>query len=427
MRYPDYIERHYQFPRFYRIAPRFPRPRIDSIPHSVREAMARQWPESGIKAGDKIGIGVGSRGIRNITEITRLICQEIRDRGASPFLLPAMGSHGGVTSQGQEKILAALGITPQNCDCPILSGMEVRRIATVFGEVPVYYAKDALDMDSCICVNRIKPHTKFKGAVESGIAKMLCVGMGKHMGALTYHRWALQYGFSNLLTAWARKAVSAGNFRFGIGIVENGYDETCRIESVSGDRLIEEEKELLTSARYHLPQLPVQSADVLLVKRIGKEISGSGMDPNMTGRTNDLMENDFSENFQCKRLAILNLSPKSQGNGLGIGNADFITDKVYQNLDYETTVMNALTSFSIRKAAIPVRLPTDEKVLQACFTTIGPVPANQVEAILIRDTLDISNFLVSQKLLKKLEGRADLQIGESLELEFDVAGNIVSL
>ena len=426
MRYPEFIERKYPFPKFYRITSRFPRPRIDSIPQRLREAMAQQWSTSGIKAGDKVGVGVGSRGIRNIAEITRQICREIKDRGAFPYLIPAMGSHGGARAEGQEKVLTTLGITSQNCDCPIQNSMEVRRIGAAFGKVPVYYAQDALNMDHCICVNRSKPHTKFKGTVESGIAKMLSVGLGKHWGASTYHSWALRYGFSSLLKELTSHIVASGNFRFGIGIVENAYDETLRIEGLCADRLIEEEARILQIARQHMPRLPVKSADVLVVRQIGKDISGSGMDPNVTGRTGDLMEDNFSENFHSKRLAILNLSEKSKGNGLGIGNADFITEKVFRDLDYETTLINVLTSVSIRKAAIPIRMPTDEKALQACFATIGPIPASRVEALLIKDTLNVSDYLASQGIFEKWQERTDLEIGESLDLEFDTDGNMVS-
>ena len=426
MRYPEFIESGYRFPKFFRIVSRFPRPRIDSIPRRVREAVARQWPASGIKAGDSVGIGVGSRGIRNIAEIVRRLCREIEKRGAVPHLIPAMGSHGGATPEGQEGVLATLGVTPQNCGCRISSGMEVRQIATAFGKVPVYFSRDVLKMDHCICVNRVKPHTKFKGEIESGIAKMLCVGFGKHRGALAYHNWALKFGFSKLLKELTRHIAASGNFRFGIAIVENAYDETFRIEGVSADRLVEEEAEMLRIARQHMPRLPVKSADILVVRQIGKDISGSGMDPNVTGRTYDLQEDDFSENFRSKRLAILNLSEKSKGNGLGIGNADFITEKIFRHLDYETTLINALTSASVKKAAIPVRLPTEEKVLQACFRTIGPIPPDRVEALLIQDTLNVSDCLTSRGMMEKLKGRADLEIGESLDLEFDAAGDIVS-
>ncbi len=427
MRYPDFIEQDYKFPGFYHITHRFPRPQINSIPKRIKEIMAEQIADARIKSGEKMGVGVGSRDIRNIAEITRLVCQEIKAVGAKPFLIPVMGSHGAATRSGQEKVLASLGITPDSCGCSMLSGMDATRIGMVFGEVPVYYAKDALSMDHCICINRIKPHTKFKGTIESGITKMLCIGMGKHLGALAYHNYALRHGFFNLLKKLAEKVMETSNFRFGIGIVENAYDETAQIEGLPRDSLFDKEERLLAVAKSNMPKLPLSSADVLVLKQIGKDISGAGMDPNITGRASDLTEDDFSENFYAKRLAVLNLSEKSNGNGLGIGNADFITEKVFREFNYEATLINALTSSSIKKASVPIRMPDDRKAIQACFTTIGPIPANQVEAIVIKDTLNISQCLISEALVDKVKEQKGIEIRDYLELEFDTAGNLVSL
>lgn len=425
IRYPDYLEEKFDFPNFFRLRISYPRPQIDELEPAVKAAVIPQLEKLSLKGGDRVCVGVGSRGIRNISKIVTLVCAEIRLAGGQPFIIPAMGSHGGGSPEGQLSLLNGMGITEEKCGCPVISSFNVRQIGTVFNEVPLNYAEDALQADHTICINRIKPHTKFKGSVESGIMKMLCIGMGKHQGALSYHTWALKYGFYRLLTEMSQVVSAKSNFRFGIGIVENAYDETMIVRDLGADELFLKEKELLKIAKENMPCLSVKSADVLIVQVCGKEISGAGMDPNITGRAADLMEDDFSDNFKASRLAVLNLSRASKGNALGIGNADIITAKVYDAMDYEATLMNIFTSFSLKKAAIPAIMPTDEKAIQAAFTTLGPVPPEQVRAIIIKNTLDISECWVSQGLVEELKGNPLIEVLEKSRLKFDAAGNLM--
>ena len=218
-----------------------------------------------------------------------------------------MGSHGGATAEGQTAVLLSLGVTEADCGASVFSSMDTVQIGTAFSEVPVVYSKDALAMDHSIFINRIKPHTKFKATVESGLLKMLCVGMGKHQGALAYHKYALKYGFYETQKAMGRVAMENTNFRFAVGIVENAYDKTLAVEVVPANLIFEKEPALLAQAKENLPVLPFQNLDVLVIRRIGKEISGAGMDPNVTGRAYDLKESDFSENLSATRVAILGL------------------------------------------------------------------------------------------------------------------------
>ena len=335
-----------------------------------------------------------------------------------------MGSHGGATPEGQEAVLARLGITADSCGAPVQVSMETVTVGRVWGEVPLPFAREALGADHTIAVNRIKPHTKFKGALESGIAKMLCVGLGKHEGALAYHRFALKYGFLALLRAMAEELRGRTNFSGAIGIVENAYDEICRIEAVTSDRLFVQEEALLELAKSHLPRLPFREVDLLVIGRIGKEISGAGMDPNITGRAFDLMESDFTGQLKATRVAILDLSDHTGGNAIGMGNADIITERVFAKMDYETTLMNALTSLSLRKAFIPVRLPNDRKAIQAGFSTLGPVAPREVRAVIIADTRHPATFMASEALLEPLSGRTDAVIRAPAPLVFDAAGNL---
>jgi len=427
MRYPPYIEADYRFPDFYHVQINHTPQGLENPERVLNERLKSFLPRSGIASGDSVAIGVGSRGITNISLFITTLCRNIREMGAHPFIIPAMGSHGNATAEGQIKVLEKLGITEAVCGAPIISSMAVEQAGTALDGVPVYFSRDALAMDHTICINRIKPHTKFKGPVESGLYKMLCIGLGKHKGALTYHNMALKHGFSPLLKAMGDEVIQKTNFRFGLAVVEDFFDTPMAIEPIMAADLFSREPELLTIAREHVPHLPFKQLDVLVIQQIGKEISGSGMDPNVTGRTFDLMEDDFSESLKAGRIAILNLSENTAGNGIGLGNADIITEKVFNGLNYETTLMNAMTSMSLRKAFIPIRLPNDEKAIQAAFTTLGPLETSKVRAVIITDTLHVQNFWASQALLAEIETMDYADILEKVSLNFDGNGDLSSL
>ncbi len=427
MHYPKYIENNFIFPDFYQIKINHPPRGLEKPENTLHKELQEILPQSPIKPGDTVAIGVGSRGIANIPLLVATLCRCIWKMGAKPFIIPAMGSHGGATAKGQIKVLEKLGITEAVCGAPIVSSMAVDTVGETMGEVPVYFSRDALEMDHSICINRIKPHTKFKGPVESGLYKMLCIGMGKHQGALTYHNMALKHGFFPLLKAMGDEIIQKTNFRFGIAIVEDFFDHTMAIESIMAKEIFARESKLLIQARKHFPRLPFKKLDVLVIEQIGKEISGSGMDPNVTGRTFDLMEDDFSESLKAGRIAILNLSDNTTGNGIGLGNADIITEKVFQGLDYESTLMNAMTSMSLRKAFIPIRLPNDEKAIQAAFTTLGPLEPTTVRAVIIKDTLHVQEFWASQALLPEIAAMSNANIFEKISLNFNESGELLGI
>jgi hypothetical protein len=425
MRYPAFIEADCDFPEFYRVRMHFSRRHQEDVAAALNRELDTVLPESGIRSGDRVAVGVGSRGIDQLPAMVRAVCLRLRDIGATPAILPAMGSHGGATAAGQAAVLQRLGVTEEACAAPIVSSLEVRQLGTVFGEVPLYFSADALNMDHCLVINRIKPHTKFRGPVESGILKMLCIGMGKHQGALAYHTWAMKYGFWPLLKEMGGALALAGNFRFGLAVVENAYDQPLHLSAVRAGSIVADETRLNAMANAHFPRLPFRQLDVLVVQQIGKEISGAGMDPNVTGRAFDLMESDFSDILSAKRVAVLSLSAKTGGNAIGLGNADIITERVFRELDYEATLMNALTSLSLHKAFIPVRMPDDRKAIQACFTTIGPIRPEEVRAVIIRDTLHLSEFWASPALRGEIERVPEAEIDAAAPLAFDASGNLV--
>jgi hypothetical protein len=419
MRYPPYIESDFAFPDFVPVKMHYPRPRVDDPAAAVAAATTELMVAAGFRPGALVALGVGSRGIADLVPMVRAAVATLVQMGARVVIVPAMGSHGGATAEGQIGVLEHLGVTAASCGAPVRASMQTVTVGHVCGDVPVPYAREAQMADHTIAINRIKAHTKFKGALESGLAKMLCVGLGKHDGALAYHRHALRHGFEPLLRAMAAELLGRTNFRGGVAVVENAYDETCRVAAVTAADLFAQEAILLEEAKHHLPCLPFKTLDLLVIGRIGKDISGAGMDPNVTGRAFDLMESDFADQLRATRVAILDLSEHTGGNAIGMGNADIITERVFAKLDYETTLMNALTSLSLHKAFIPVRLPTDRKAIQAGFTTLGPIEAREVRAVIIEDTLHPAAFLASAALVPELSALPAAQLGRPAPLVFD--------
>ena len=424
MRYPSYIETDIPLPAFVRVVRKPPTDQIRDIATEIRRQTAAMLSDGRIRSGDRVAVAVGSRGIAQLPAMVRSLCRTLRTAGAEPFIAPAMGSHGSATSEGQREVLQRLGITERDCEAPIRASMNTRMLGDVFGEVPLSYGEDFLTAEHAVCINRIKPHTKFKGPIESGLTKMLCVGMGKHEGALSYHRWAMKYGFYPLLEEMGAALARKSNFRFGIAVVENEEDRAIRIQAVAAVDVAAAEPGLLRLAKQRFPRLPFQRLDALIIQQVGKEISGAGMDPNVTGRAYDLKESDFSEMLQATRVAVLNLSPLTGGNAIGVGNADIITEKVLAGMDYEATLMNALTSLSLHKAFIPVRMPDDRKAIQACLTTIGPIEPQAARVVIIQDTAHVAEFWASEALLPEITQQPELIVGEGAPLAFDAAGNL---
>lgn len=381
-------------------------------------------PQSGIQTGHRVAVGVGSRGISHLPLIVKTLCDRIKALGAIPIIIPAMGSHGGAESQGQIKVLASLGVTEASSGAQIVSSLEVKAIDEIFDNVPVYFSKDSLLMDHTLIINRIKPHTKFKGPLESGLYKMLCIGMGKHQGAIELHKAGLRHGLFPVIKSAGDSIIQHTNFRFALGIVENQYSEPIAIQAVQSKDLFTQETGLLEMAKAHFPKLPFKNLDVLIIGKIGKDISGSGMDPNVTGRTYDLMEDDFSENLRVTRIVLLDLSEKSRGNGIGLGNADIITEKLFRKLDYENTLINALTSSSLRKAFIPVRMENDKLAIQTAFATTGIRNTEDLRVVIIKDTRHVLEFWVSSPLLEELSSISESTVCERVELKFSPNGDL---
>lgn len=415
------------FPKMYRIKQTFDRTRVNDIPGTVRSELQKLSLDKIVKPGQRVAITAGSRGVANIALILKAIVDFLKSLGLNPFIFPAMGSHGGATAEGQVALLAHYHVTEAFIGAPILSSMEVVEISKTEDGVPVFIDRYASQADWIIVVNRIKPHTKFKAAIESGLMKMMAIGMGKQKGAEYYHKAAIQYTFPKIIVDAGREVIKKAPILCGLGIVENGYDETAQIMALRPQEIEEKEKSLLALAKQMMPRLPFNDIDLLIVDEMGKDISGTGIDPNVTGRNRDLL-GVFPHPTQVKRLFVRDLTPHSNGNATGIGLADLTTKRLVDKINYQATYMNCITGISLEKAAIPMYFDTDQEAIRVALGSIGLIPYEQSKIVRIKNTLQLDEVEVSEAYLPELKNRPDLEIvAGPFPLSFDATGNLPPL
>ncbi len=415
------------FPDFYRLRQTFDRTIIQDIPGKVTTELQRLSLQSQVKQGQRVALTAGSRGVANIAVILRAAVEYLKSLGARPFIFPAMGSHGEATAEGQTNLLAHYNVTEAFTGAPILSSMEVVEIGKTSDGVPVYIDRHASQADWIIVINRIKPHTKFKAPIESGLMKMMAIGMGKHKGAAYYHKAALQYTFPKIIVDAGREVMKRVPVLCGIGIVENGYDETAKIAAVKPDELEAKEVELLALAKGMMPKLPFDDIDLLIVDEMGKDISGTGIDPNVTGRNRDLL-GVFPHPTEIKRLFVRDLTPSSDGNATGIGLADITTKRLVDKINYRAMYMNCITGISLEKAAVPMHFETDREAIQVALGSIGLTPSEKSKIVRIKNTLIVDEVEVSAAYGGELDSRSDLEILEGPKpMVFDDRGDLLPL
>jgi hypothetical protein len=374
-------------------------------------------PLSSVPAGGTIAVGLGSRGIHDIQTVAQVTIDELISRGYNPVVIPAMGSHGGATPAGQRQTLEEIGLNEETLGCSIDAGMET----TVLGETTrghnISFAQSAVDADGIIVINRIKPHTNFTGYIESGLSKMLTVGLGKQAGARTFHETALTNGYVDTIERALEIICDTVRVIGGIGIVENFHEQTAHIDGIPADKLQEAETSLLTRAESYLPTLPFDDLDVLIIEKIGKDISGAGMDTNVVGRYR-VLNADNPDTPAISRIVVLGLTETTHGNGQGIGLADITTANVVSELDFEQTYTNALTSASVSKAHLPLVMPSERHAIQAALGTIGQYDPQTARIAWISDTSQLSQFHLSIGLLPGIEATDSLTIKQRMELCF---------
>jgi hypothetical protein len=397
---------------------------LEDISEAVVKALERLDLPSVTKPGESVAVSVGSRGITHISLIVSECVQFLMDCGLKPFIVPAMGAHGGNTPEGERSVLASLGINESRVKVPILAAKDVITIGTLDMGIPILMDRGAAEADHIVVINRVKAHTKFHGPIESGLTKMLTIGLGKGQGAAVYHRAAVKHTFGILQDA-ARHTLKDRSVLFGLAIVEDGYKNVSRICAVTHRDWFEAERALLEDARLMMPRIPFDPIDILIVDQIGKEISGIGMDSNVTGRHRDIV-GDFCTAPHVKRIFVRDLSPESGGNGHGIGLADVTTQRLVDALDFDKTYQNALTAISPEKAAVPMSFETDRECVEACLNTIGMVEPEAARIIRIKNTATMETLWVSRALEDDVGSNPDLQIVKPWEpMRFDREGNIV--
>lgn len=408
-------------PKMIRVRQTFPRPRVADIPRAVAETLGAAALR--VKRGDTVAVGAGSRGIANIDVIVGATVRWLKELGARPFVFPAMGSHGGGTAEGQLSVLEHYGITEATMGCPVRATMEVVQVGEALG-LPVWLDKLASEATWIGIVNRVKPHTDFKGSIESGLFKMMTIGLGKHKGAIQYHRANIHHGYETVITTVGREMLAKARIAFGVGVVENGYDETAHIEAFAPEALEAGERRLLKSAREWMARLPFSPIDVLIVEEMGKNISGSGMDTNVIGRPSNPHE-PFPSDPKILWIVTLDLTDESYGNAVGIGNADFTTRRLVDKIDMKPTLINAITACAPGGAKVPATFDTDREAVETALSCIGLTPPEKARVIRIRSTLMLGEIEVSEAFAADLAKRPDLTpIGDPAPLPFDAAGRL---
>jgi hypothetical protein len=414
------------YPQLLRIHQHFERPRVENVPAAVRTALEPLDLGKTIRPGQTVALTAGSRGIANIPLILKSVVSFLKDQGARPFLVPTMGSHGGGIAEGQRQVLESYGITEAFVGAPIRASMEVVALGSTPEGFPVVLDRHAAEADHIGVVARIKPHTGYHGPIESGPLKMMMIGLGKHAGALTYHRILLEQPYDRVVRSVSRVMRSRAPIAFGLGVVENGYDETALLEGIPPRDFEPREEELLVLAKRWLARLPLHRADLLIVDEIGKDISGSGMDTNVVGRKRAFRTDKAPDHQPEMRLIFVRgLTAKTHGNASGIGLADFTTTRLVRSMNYRATVINCLTAGYPEGANLPVHFDTDREVLDAALAIIGTRTAEEARIIRIRNTMDLEEVQVSEPCLAEPDRATRFEpVGPAQPLVFDAAGNL---
>jgi len=414
------------YPRMMLIRQHFNAPTLQDIPGAIRQELAKLPLSDRIKPGDSVALTVGSRGIANMALIIKILVEELKRHGANPFIVPAMGSHGGGTAEGQRAIVEAYGVTEDFIGAPIHASMEVVQVGSIEDGIPVFFDKCAHEADHVAIVARIKPHTDFSGEIESGLHKMMLIGLGKHRGASLYHQAFAHYSFGHIVRSVGQTVIENGNILLGLAIVENQFDDTALIKSVAPEEFLEREKELLILAKKLIPRLPFQQVDLLIVDQIGKDVSGTGMDTNVIGRKDYLYPCNEEVLPRVTRIYVRDLTQKTHGNATGIGIADYTHTRLVNKTDFDSTYINCLTGDNPKAAAIPIHYNTDRKVLDVALKTVGYVQPENAKVIRIRNTLDLKEIMVSEAYQAEMKGRDDLEIIESVKaMGFGEDGNLL--
>ena len=413
------------YPQLFRVRQTFPRVRVDDASGQVRRELEKLGLGEKIGSGKRVAITAGSRGIANIHVIIKAVVDYLHQWGAKPFVVPAMGSHGGATASGQRALIEQYGITEDYCGCPILASMETVVVCHAAEGFPIHFDRHAYEADFVLVCGRVRPHTMFTGEIESGLLKMMLVGLGKHVGARIYHAAFQDHNFDRIVRGVAGQVIQQCDVAAGLAVVENAYEETAAITGVLPEEFESKEKELLALAKLWMPRLPFSRVDVLLIDEIGKNISGTGMDTNVVGRKyndNAAVEHEIPK---VKRIIARNLTPESGGNAVGIGIADFCTRRLAEQINQRSTWINGMTAGHMGAVKTPPVYDSDRELVEAAFSTIGLTTPAEARLLWIKNTSEVTEIACSAAYWEEAQDREDLEVLTPLRpLPFDLTGNL---
>ncbi|MEM9645960.1 MAG: lactate racemase domain-containing protein [Planctomycetota bacterium] len=416
-------------PQLFAVRQKFASHALDDLTSAVHSALDGQSSELPIQPGQSVAVAVGSRGIANLPTLVRGVVDWIKAKSGVPIIVPAMGSHGGATGEGQAKVLRGLGVEPTTMGCPIRSSMETVEIGKVDGGLPVFCDANAQVCDHIIVVNRIKPHTRLTGALQSGLAKMLLIGLGKHCGAVAYHEMFAESNYC--LDSVAPRALpvllAGAPVRLGLAVIEDAFEQTSHVEAVPARQILTREIELQRMAASWMPSLPFDEVDLLIIDQIGKEISGTGMDTNVVGRKWHDKVPGPDETPRVEQIYVRGLTRQTSGNACGIGIAEYCRTQVVRDMDQQATWVNCLTGRHVTAAAVPMHFETDREVLQTALSQVRDGNPDQARWMWIGDTLRLGELRCSEAYLSEAEQRSDLDvIAAPQPIVFDREGQLSS-
>jgi hypothetical protein len=397
------------YPNMYRIRQRFEGPAVRDIPATVAAELARANVAAVIKPGETVALTAGSRGVANIATIVKATADYLKTIGAKPFVIPAMGSHGGGTADGQLDVLQHYGITEDSMGVPLRATMEVVQIGNTPDGLPVWLDKYASEADHIGVINRVKPHTDFSGAIESGLLKMMTIGLGKYHGAQHYHRANVQYGYEHVIRSVSRTVLQQARIAFGLGVIENGYDQTAIIQAAMAPEFEEMELKLQALSKKLAARLPFDFIHLLIVEEMGKNISGAGMDTKVIGRIMNIIE-ESPRHPRILRIYVRDLHDDSYGNATGVGLADFVSRRLVNKIDPTATYINCLTGLTPESARVPITFDTDREAVEAALGTIGMVKPEEARIVRIQNTLLLEELDVSEACLPEVKQRENLKV-----------------
>ncbi len=414
-----------QFPRLLVVRQKFPDRKIPDVAAEVRAQLAASGFASRLKPGSSVAIGVGSRGIHSIATIVRNVVGYWQEQGMKPFLFPAMGSHGAGNAAGQALVLANYGITEATMGCPLISQLEVVSLGKTDDGIEAFMDKTAYESDGVMLVGRVKWHTDFAGKIESGLFKMMAIGLGKFAGAQRYHNYAYTLGLEHVIRSVGRQVLKSGKILGGLAILEDAYHNTGKIDAVPVEAMEQREEENLALVKSWMGTIPMD-LDILIMDEIGKNISGAGMDTKVANRGVCGEYNPWPNTPKFKRIFVRNLSEHSYNSAVGMGMADVVTDRLVNRIDWQPTWINSLTANTPAAIRTPIHFPTDRECIERVAPTVGHLDLSKITFGWIRNTMELTRLGVSENVRAAVEANPLLEIEGVVDFEFDGAGNLVT-